>query len=118
LRAKVLTCVDPGALRGLLASHQHDGVPLGRHLADPRCLSGVSLVDAGRAEDDELLTALANRIYGIRNRIVHAKQSSAENEPEPLFPFSAEAAALLADIEVLRYVAASVLIESAVTIKD
>jgi hypothetical protein len=115
LLATITRCVDPGRLRGLLTSHEHDGVPLGLHLADPHRLTGVSLVDIDQTGDDKLLAAVATRIYDIRNRVVHAKRGAADNGPEPLFPFSAESAALPADIEVLRYVAASVLIESAVS---
>jgi len=118
LRATVTRCVDPGRLRAFLLSHEHDGTPLGRHLADPGRLTAVGLVDIDRTEDDKLLADLAKRIYGIRNRIVHAKEGSVDNGPEPLFPFSPESAALLADIEVLRYVAAWVLIESAVSTAD
>lgn len=59
---------------------------------------------------------MANRIYDIRNRIVHAKQNFMDGTREPIFPFSEESKALQPDIEVMRYVAASVLIESATSI--
>jgi hypothetical protein len=116
LQDTITSCVHPGLLRSLLTSYEHDGVPLGRHLADRRRLTGVAPVDTDRTTDDgDLLTALARRIYGIRNRIVHAKQGWSEDDSGPIFPFSPESAALRADVETLRYVAASALIESAVS---
>jgi hypothetical protein len=68
-------------------------------------------------DDTSVLPALSQRIYDIRNRIVHAKQTSTDVSDEPLFPFSEESKALQPDIEVLRYIAAKVLSESATSIE-
>lgn len=117
LLATVTKCVDPGGLRELLDEHDHDRIALGKYLTDRRRLKGVAIVKLSPGRDNApLLRSLSNRIYDIRNRIVHAKQNSTDDGQEPLFPFSKESMALQPDIEVLRYVAASVLIESAISI--
>lgn len=117
LLATVTKCVDPESLRSLLTEHDHDGGALGNHLADRRRIAGVALIRIGPGvKDAALLESLSNRIYDLRNRIVHAKQNSTDGGKEPLFPFSRESRALQPDIEVLRYVAASVLIKSAINI--
>jgi hypothetical protein len=59
--------------------------------------------------DDALLKALAQRIYALRNRIVHAKEESECGEEEPVFAFMPQADYLDADIELLSYIARNVL---------
>ena len=99
------------------ADHRYGGAALCKHLANPQWLAGVKVVRLGRSGDDtSVLQDLSERIYNIRNRIVHAKQISADVGEEPLFPFAEESKTLQPDIEVLRYVAAAVLIESATSI--
>jgi hypothetical protein len=57
--------------------------------------------------EQEILIDIANRIYGLRCRIVHTKE---ENDSELLLPFSSELAYLKFDIELIEYVARKVLI--------
>ncbi|MEU0959381.1 hypothetical protein ABZ328_07765 [Micromonospora aurantiaca] len=55
--------------------------------------------------------AVAMRIYGIRCRIVHAKEPgmSGKRTSQPLLPFSREARNLQADIQLVRFVAERVM---------
>lgn len=54
--------------------------------------------------------SVAERIYAIRNRIVHTK--SGFEDQEPLFPFSPETKHLSHDIQLVRFLAQKVLIAS------
>lgn len=113
LQTVITECVDQRSLRMLLTDHRYDGVALWDHLANPERLRWVKVLDVTRRNNRDFRPTLANRIYDIRNRIVHAKESFDE---EPIFPFSEESKALGPEIEVLRYIAAAVLIKSATSI--
>lgn len=56
---------------------------------------------------------VADRVYGIRCRIVHAKQDGGVAQQKVLLPLGVEASALNLDIELLRYVAQKALISRA-----
>ena len=56
----------------------------------------------------DLRNAVANRIYQIRCRIVHAKGESGDEENEPILPYSNDAALLNHDIALVQYVARQV----------
>ncbi len=58
----------------------------------------------------ELLQEVAQRIYEIRCRIVHTKDTAVEIETEPLLPFTKEAEQLYMDIELMEFVAMKVLV--------
>jgi hypothetical protein len=116
IKAVITSCVDHRSLHKLLTGHCHGGVALCDHLANSRRLRGVNVIEVNREDDTSILSALADRIYDIRNRIVHAKESFMGADGEPFFPFSEESKALGPDIEILRNVAAAVLIESATSI--
>jgi hypothetical protein len=58
----------------------------------------------------DLYQETAQRLYEIRCRIVHTKDSAEELETEPLLPFSREAEHLQFDIELMEFVAKKVLI--------
>lgn len=85
-------------------------------MANRQRLGGVQPVEVSLDDDTSILPALGDRIYDIRNRIVHAKERFTDADKKPLFPFSEESKSLQPDIEVLRYVAAAFLIESATNI--
>jgi hypothetical protein len=56
-------------------------------------------------EKDNLSDQLADRIYAIRCRIVHAKSDGGHSGEDLLLPTSEESELLWAEIAVLRYVA-------------
>ncbi|MFI1994878.1 hypothetical protein [Actinoplanes sp. NPDC020271] len=55
-----------------------------------------------------LVHQIADRIYSLRCRIVHSKDSHADTEP--LHPFGPEAKRLRHDLHLIRFVAQHVLI--------
>jgi len=62
-------------------------------------------------KNNKLTNQVANRIYDIRCRIVHAKEDGGPSgNPEVLLPFSAEADLLDPDVMLVRYVAQKVII--------
>jgi len=125
LRATLNRCVDIVKLRTLLDNGRQDhsifagltsqSQPLGcRPLPiDHKCRQGkvasTLLPGTSCRCDDALLKALAQRIYALRNRIVHAKEESECGEEEPVFAFMPQADYLDADIELLSYIARNVL---------
>jgi hypothetical protein len=104
LRATLAECVDADALRtffesdadrrefytGKGKSHSYHRIPLG-------------------SPGTDLRTDVADRIYDIRCKIVHTKNDS-RDQLDLLLPFSKEAEQLSHDIELVQYVAQSVLV--------
>lgn len=64
-------------------------------------------VDSSKAD---LVTDTAQRIYDIRCKIVHTKSSEMGDQFELLLPYSKEVSKLSYDIELVRFIAAKVLI--------
>ncbi len=102
LKATVAACVDPERLRDLFADE--DQIEFFSKKKD----LGVKSLPLGRTDAD-LGEAVAERIYEIRCKIVHTKGG---DDTDLLLPFSKEAELLGWDIEVIRFVARSVLIAS------
>ncbi len=61
----------------------------------------------------DLRDQVADRIYAIRCRIVHAKQDGGVRDQEVLLPASAEADSLQPDIELVRFIAQRALVARA-----
>jgi hypothetical protein len=55
---------------------------------------------------------VADRIYDIRCKIVHTKDDSKGGDLEMILPFSAEADLILYDIDLVQFIAKSVLISA------
>lgn len=112
LRATVLECIAPDAIREFLTADagrrefysakskgsSFHAVPLGNPNADLR--------------DD-----VADRIYDIRCKIVHTKSDSRDTEVELLLPFSKDAEQLFFDIELVQYLAQQVLVAASLTLQ-
>jgi len=110
VRFTVQTCVPPEAITGFLQSNDEtaqfisqEGRPL-----------GASSVDPGDKRK-ELPTQIADRIYDMRCRIVHAKGDSLDKVGGPLLPTSQEANQLGHDLLIIRFIAQQVLIASAIS---
>jgi len=69
-----------------------------------------------RNKSSDLLTETAHRLYEIRCRIVHTKNLSDRDLP-PLLPYSKEASKLFFDIDLIEYIATSLLVVSNAAIK-
>ncbi len=109
LRATILHCVGAGDLREYLASDE-----LFRKFyeteSDWKAVSSKK-IQLGNVDAD-LRNDVADRIYDIRCKIVHARGDGGPANTELLLPFSKEADLLGFDIELARYVAREVLIAS------
>jgi hypothetical protein len=71
LRATIRACIDAGAIRDLISAENYAG-----HFEKKfQGLTKTTLRPA--AEDDELVSRTAERIYEIRCRIVHTKEDGA-----------------------------------------
>lgn len=105
LRATLLECVEPGALRSYLTETDER--------ADFFSKKAVGLTDHRvpvRNEDADLRNDVADRLYDIRCRIVHTKSGGRHGDVDLLLPFSKEAEQLYADIDLIRFIAREVLV--------
>jgi len=66
-------------------------------------------LNAQNPSDAELMTALVERIYGLRCRIVHTKDSDLTGQDKYIMPTSPEAKLLGRDIDLMRFIAQQVL---------
>ena len=105
LRATLLECVDPDSLRAFFQE-----VPDRKeyYLAKTKNSTFHKIPLANPTAD--LRGDVAERMYDIRCKIVHTKNDSRDGDVELLLPFSAEAEQLSFDIELMKYLAQSVLI--------
>ncbi len=112
LRSVLLECVDPGELREFLTvsdEREKFFTSKTRGLTDHKL--PINNTDADLRNDT------ADRIYEIRNKIVHTKSGGRNGEVELLLPFSPEAELLIYDIDLIQFIARQVLIASSSPIK-
>lgn len=109
LRATVRACINDGDILEFINST--------KEILEHFCSSKQAIKDVGviqvKGSQVDLRDQVADRIYSIRCRIVHAKQDGGGNSEEVLLPSSVETANLQADIELLRLVAQRALIARA-----
>lgn len=105
LRATLLECVDLAALRDFLDG---DAERKDFFLTKAKTLPYHKIPLANPSAD--LRNDVANRVYDIRCKIVHAKTDSKDGSVELLLPFSKESEQLSFDIELVQYLAQRVLI--------
>jgi hypothetical protein len=110
LRAVVKACGDPDLIRDLLSMNQQRGEYFVRKKGGP-----ARQVLRPEMSDEDLLDAVSERVYEIRCRIVHTKDSNADEER--LLPFSQEADGLLPDIELVEDLARAALVASSRSLK-
>ncbi len=105
--AVLASCLDEAQVRSFLADYP----AAARALADKRRITGVRPVTV-KDTSAGIVNQVAGRIYDLRCRIVHAKDST-EAGREQLRPFDREAKELRHDLNLVRFVAQRVLITSA-----
>jgi hypothetical protein len=108
LMSTIARCVDTAELNGFLAGDQERAEFYGSN--ESLALSKQTIPVGSRRGDHR--NKVAQRIYGIRNRIVHTKSEHDELE-SPLFPFDPEVAVLEHDVALIRFLAQKTLIASA-----
>ncbi|MET9723110.1 hypothetical protein [Streptomyces zaomyceticus] len=105
LRTLVEECVRPEALVDFFGSGNHQS-----HFGRKGPIAGVGTVNPENTQVS-LPSQVADRVYGIRNRIVHAKDDPRFGEAPPLLPEGAEADALWPDITLVRLLATEVILD-------
>lgn len=105
LRTLIDECVRPEALTDFFATGDHLS-----HFGNKGPIVGVETVNPSNPKVS-LASQVADRVYGIRNRIVHAKDDPRYGEVPPLLPEGPEADALWPDIVLARLLATEVILD-------
>ena len=108
LMSTIARCVNPAELNGFLAGDEERAQFYGSDASLTLCKQTIPV---GSTRGDHR-NKVAQRIYEIRNRIVHTKSEHNELE-SPLFPFDPEVAVLEHDLALVRFLAQKTLIASA-----
>ncbi|AOU78805.1 hypothetical protein SLNHY_4114 [Streptomyces albus] len=105
MRTLVEECVRAGKMEEFLSGSEES-----EHFGKRGPIKGVGVVSAGNRQQS-LATQVADRVYAIRNRIVHAKDDPKYDDAPPILPQSAEADALWPDIYLMRFLASEVILD-------
>jgi hypothetical protein len=106
LRASVRACVVEADLAAIVSADKE----IRKHFYDKRqVIRGVEPLREGAGAND-LRDQVADRLYAIRCRIVHAKLDGGGSRVDVLLPLSEEADALAFDIEVMRFISQQALV--------
>jgi hypothetical protein len=103
LRVLVEECVTEEKITEFF-HHDHKG-----HFGSKGPISGVPPIVMQGKNLPPLHAQVANRVYALRNRIVHAKDDTRFDESQVLLPQSREAMALHSDIDLVRLLATEVI---------
>ncbi|MFF1763712.1 hypothetical protein [Streptomyces sp. NPDC058249] len=108
LRSTISGCVTEDLVRDFIDNND----VLREHFSGKQKIKDVAHLNLSDTRSD-FLTAVANRVYEIRCRIVHTKEDGGGTAANLLLPFSKEAEELGPDIELVKYLAQKVLIAGA-----
>ncbi|MEU5907918.1 hypothetical protein ABZ780_26550 [Micromonospora sp. NPDC047467] len=109
LKSTIRHCVNDGDLKDFIEADPERVAFVSNRKNGLKSVKALALKDAGSPLGDQV----AERIYDIRCRIVHAKDGGGPAQAALLLPFSAEARSLGHDIDIVRFIAQKVLISSA-----
>ncbi|WP_143030106.1 hypothetical protein [Pseudonocardia oroxyli] len=106
LRATLRACLSDDDLAAYLRIHADDATALASagHISDVRRISAN--------DSATLVDQCADRVYELRCRIVHSKDSDFSGRPRAILPLSDESALLDADIQLIEFLARQVLASS------
>ncbi len=111
LRATLRACASVSLLRDFVASSS----AVKAHFCDKaQAISGVSRLLLVNSSAD-LRDQVADRVYDLRCRVVHAKQEGGEAGVDLLLPSSKEAQSLQLDVQLVRLLAQQALVTAATT---
>lgn len=106
LKATIIECVDSQLLREFIETTERV-----EFYRKKDTYHGISINTSGKGPDPDYRADVSERIYNIRCKIVHTKNDARdEDEIEVLLPFSKEADQLSHDLELVQFLARSVLI--------
>jgi hypothetical protein len=109
IRLAVSACVTPDSIQELLRSDES----LASFVSDPDTELGGRPIEV-QGSTANLPRQLADRIYDLRCRIVHAKGNAFDEAGSPLLPFNADVDLLRHDLRMVRFAAQQVLLTAAV----
>lgn len=105
LRTLVEECVRAKKIEGFVSGPEES-----EHFGKRGPIKGVGTVSVNNKQQT-LGTQVADRVYAIRNRIVHAKDDPKYDDAPPILPQSVEADALGPDISLVRFLASEVILD-------
>ncbi|MEV6843551.1 hypothetical protein [Actinoplanes sp. NPDC051411] len=108
-RDQVLAAVEACLDDATVAQFLEDRPAAAKALRNREWITGVRVIVTGDSQPS-LTRQIAERIYDLRCRIVHSKES--HTDAEPLHPFGPEAKRLRHDMNLIRFVAQHVLASS------
>jgi len=108
LKLALAECIEPASLRTFITANEDRE----SHFVGSQKIAGVRPLRI-TVGDQELLDQVAERIYKVRNRIVHTKSAADEAGIELLLPTSEETRFLRTEVELGRWLAQRALIHGA-----
>jgi hypothetical protein len=111
LRSTLKECVPDADMRAFIKEDDQRATFLSKDK-----LLKVQLINLSPT-NTEIVREVADRIYDLRCRIVHAKPGDDERIPDPLLPYTPEEASLFHDISLARFCARKVIATSAVPLR-
>ncbi|MET7658364.1 hypothetical protein ABZS99_05555 [Streptomyces sp. NPDC005463] len=105
LRTLVEECVRAKKIEDFVTGSEES-----EHFGKKGPIKGVGTVSVNNKQQ-ALAVQVADRVYAIRNRIVHAKDDPKYDDAPPILPQSAEADSLWPDIYLVRFLAAEVILD-------
>lgn len=109
LRQTLFECIEPDALRLFIRS---DPALVEHFLGAKQKVKGTRTLRLD-SDDDDIRNQVSERIYKVRNRIVHTKSGADEFGLELLLPISDEMAFLAPEVKLVRWLAQRALIHGA-----
>ncbi|GIJ50015.1 hypothetical protein Val02_69010 [Virgisporangium aliadipatigenens] len=109
IRSTIQHCVDVDDLKAFINESPERAKFVGLKKDGLRYVRQISQND----QSTPLTSQVADRIYEIRCRIVHAKDGGGPMQAELLLPFGSEAKLLGHDIDIARFVAEKILVANA-----
>jgi hypothetical protein len=109
IRLAIRACIKREDIEAQLRADES----LANFVSDPSSVLANHLIDVN-GDPANLLGQLADRIYDLRCRIVHAKGNVFDEAGGPLLPFNADAELLQYDLVLIRFVAQHVLLTAGI----
>lgn len=109
LRHTLTDCITAEAIRTFIRSDDQ----LSNHFLAAKAKIRGTVALRLDADDEDLIRQIAERVYRVRNRIVHTKAGAEEIGLELLLPASSESNELWPEVELVRWLAQSALVHGA-----
>jgi hypothetical protein len=111
LRSVINHCLDPDELRSFLQSDPDRE----SHVSGKNTKTRFHKIPLQNKTLD-IRNDVSDRIYDIRCKIVHTKNESGDSDMDMILPFSSEADLITHDIDLIQFIAKSVLVSTSALI--